>query len=125
VVDQPVEPIVYVVDDDAAVRDALTVLLECYGMTVEGYGSIAEFSREHNPRRKACMILDLHLPGVSGLDYLASRPSRCELPVIMITGRADASTRARAERMGVLAFLEKPLSDEALLANIRTALGEA
>ncbi len=123
--DQPVEPIVYVIDDDAAVRDALTILLECYGMTVEGYGSIAEFSREHCPGRKACMILDQHLPGVSGLDYLASRSSQCALPVIMITGRPDASIRARAQRMGVLAFLEKPLSDEALLANIRAAFSQA
>lgn len=123
--DQPAEPIVYVVDDDAAVREALRVLLECYGMTVEGYGSIAEFSREHDPQRKACMILDLHLPDVSGLDYLASRPQRGRLPVIMITAEPDASSRARAERMGVLAFLEKPLSDEALLANIRVAFGRA
>lgn len=119
------EPIVYVVDDDAAVRDALRVLLESYGMMVEDYGSIAEFSREYDPRRRACMILDLHLPGISGLDYLASRPSPCELPVIMITGRADAWSRIRAERMGVLAFLEKPFSDEALLANLRAALGRA
>ncbi len=122
---QRADSIVYVIDDDAAVRDALMVLLECCGMTVEGYGSIAEFTREHSPGRKACIVLDNHLPGVSGLDYLASRSSDCDLPVIMITGRADALTRARAERMGVLAFLEKPLSDDALLANIRVALGQA
>ncbi len=123
--DQTADPIVYVIDDDEAVRDALTILLECCGMRVEGYGSIAEFSRAQHPQRKGCMILDLHLPGVSGLDYLASRPSECEIPVIMISGKADARVRACAERMGVLAFLEKPLSDEALLANIRAAFGRA
>jgi two-component system, LuxR family, response regulator FixJ len=124
-VDEAAEPVVYVVEDDEAVRDALRILLECCGMAAEGYGSIAEFVRDHKPGRKACLILDLHLPGMTGLDYLASRPLECALPVIMISGRADPSTRARAERMGVLAFLEKPLSDEILLTLIRTALGGA
>jgi FixJ family two-component response regulator len=118
------EPIVYVVDDDDAVRDSLKLLLEAYGMAVADYGSTAEFARAYVPGRKACLILDLHLPGTSGLDYLAAQESAsAELPVIIITGRGDPASRARAERMGVLAFLDKPVSSQVLLANIRQALG--
>ena len=119
------EPIIYVVDDDEAVRDSLRVLLESHGMTVEDFGSIAEFRRGHVAGRKACMILDLHLPGTSGLDYLATRDCSIPLPVIMITARGDAATRKRAREMGAQAFLDKPVSDEALIANIRQAFGEA
>lgn len=119
------ESIIYVVDDDEAVRDSLRVLLESYGMTVEDFGSIVEFRRGHVAGRKACMILDLHLPGTSGLDYLATRDCPSPLPVIMITARGDAATRERAREMGAQAFLDKPVSDEALIANIRQALGEA
>ncbi|HEV2303230.1 MAG TPA: response regulator [Stellaceae bacterium] len=118
-------PIIYVVDDDEAVRDSLKVLLESYGMTVADFGSIAEFRRGRVVGRKACMILDLHLPGTSGLDYLASRDCASRLPVIMITGRGDDATRERAREMGARAFLDKPVSDEALLANIREAFGDA
>ncbi len=119
------QPIVYVVDDDEAVRDSLKILLESHGLAVEDFGSIAEFRRHHVAGRKACMVLDLHLPGTSGLDYLATRDCASPLPVIMITGRGDAATRKRAREMGAQAFLDKPVSEEALLANIREAFGDA
>lgn len=119
------EPVIYVVDDDEAVRDSLKILLESYGMMVEDFGSIAEFRRGHVAGRKACMILDLHLPGTSGLDYLATRDCPSPLPVIMITARGDPATRERARQMGARAFLDKPVSDEALLANIKEAFGDA
>ena len=103
------ERIIYVVDDDEAVRDSLRVLLEAHGMLVEDYGSSEEFARGYVPGRKACLILDLHLPGASGLDYIATQDdAAAELPVIVVTGRGDSASRARAEQLGVLAFLDKP-----------------
>lgn len=117
------EPIIYVVDDDEAVRDSLKILLESHGMTVADFASIAEFRSGRVAGRKACVLLDLHLPGTSGLDYLATRDCPNPLPVIMITARGDAATRERARQLGALAFLDKPISDEALLANIREAVG--
>jgi two-component system response regulator FixJ len=116
------EAVVYVVDDDEAVRDSLKILLESYGLTVEDYASTAEFVRHRVPGRKECIILDLHLSGTSGLDFLASEQAPPEMPVIMISGRADAVVRGRAAKAGVRAFLEKPLTDDLLVANIRHAL---
>jgi FixJ family two-component response regulator len=95
-------------------------------MAVEDYASTEEFARAHLPGRKGCLILDQHLPGTSGLDFLAAQDSAvAELPVIMITGRGDSAIRARAEQLGVRAFLDKPLTEEPLLASIRHALGQA
>jgi two-component system CheB/CheR fusion protein len=120
------EPNIYVVDDDEAVRDSLRVLLEAHGMVVEDYGSSEAFARGYVPGRKGCLILDLHLPGASGLDYLATQDdAAAELPVIVVTGRSDSASRARAEQLGVLAFLDKPVAGEILLANIRQAFGQA
>jgi FixJ family two-component response regulator len=117
-------PMIYVVDDDDAVRDSLKLLLETHGMAVEAYPSSEEFARSYVPGRGACLILDLHLPGASGLDYLANQDdAAAELPVIIITGRGDPASRARAERLGVFAFLDKPVAGQELLANIRQAVG--
>jgi len=117
-------PVIYVVDDDEAVRDSLKLLLESYGMAVEDYASTEEFVRGHAPGRTACVILDQHLPGTSGLDFLAAQDGAlAELPVIMITGRGDLAIRARAEQLGVRAFLDKPVTEGPLLASIRQALG--
>jgi FixJ family two-component response regulator len=126
VVVKDTEPIIYVVDDDEAVRDSLKLLLETHGMVVEAYGSSEELAQSYVPGRGACLILDLHLPGASGLDLLAEQDAAAaELPVIIITGRGDPASRARAEQLGVLAFLDKPVAGRELLANIRQALGRA
>jgi two-component system response regulator FixJ len=116
------EPVVYVVDDDEAVRDSLKILLESYGLTVEDYASTAEFSRRHEPGRRACMVLDLHLPGTNGLDFLNSPQAPAELPVIMISGRAGPADRARAAKAGVVAFFDKPVANDQLVENIRRVL---
>ena len=121
---ESMEPIIYVVDDGEAVRDSLKLLLEAHGMLVEDYRSSKEFTRSYVPGRGACLILDLHLPGPSGLDYLAKQnDAAAELPVVIITGRGDPASRARAEQLGVLAFLDKPVAGQELLADIRQALG--
>ncbi len=115
---------IFIVDDDEAVRDSLKLLLESYGMEVEDFGSTAEFARQYRARRGACLILDQHLPGSTGLDFLSSSEgASLALPVILLTGRADSALRARAAQLGVSAFLEKPVADDVLLAAIRRALG--
>jgi len=123
---ESMEPIIYVVDDGEAVRDSLKLLLEAHGMLVEDYRSSEELTRNYVPGRGACLILDLHLPGASGLDYLAKQnDAAAELPVVIITGRGDPASRARAEQLGVLAFLDKPVAGQELLADIRQALERA
>lgn len=113
---------VFIVDDDDAVRDSLKLLLESYGMVVEDYDSTAEFARRYRPRNRQCLILDQHLPGTTGLDFLASGDGAAlGLPVILLTGRGDSALRARAAELGVKVYLEKPVVDDALMAAIRTA----
>ena len=117
------QPTIYVVDDDDAVRDSLKVLLESYDLAVRDFGSVPEFLGALEPNGAACLVLDLHLPVMGGFDVmntLAQRGSR--LPVIVITGRGDAQTKARALEAGAVAFLEKPVKDQSLMAAIQTAL---
>jgi FixJ family two-component response regulator len=115
--------VIYLVDDDDAVRDSLAFLLESHGFDVSAFASVAEFERAYEPARKACLILDHHLPGVSGLEFLASSEgATLGIPVIVITGGADSSISARARALGVAAFLEKPITEAPLLAAIENAL---
>jgi len=114
---------VIVVDDDEAVRDSLKVLLESYGMHVEDYPSTDAFVRGHRPLPHQCLILDQHLPGTTGLDFLSSAQAvNINLPVILVTGRGDSVIRSRAEDLGVVAYLEKPIDDTVLLAAITQAV---
>ena len=115
--------LVFIVDDDDAVRDSLRLLLETHGLIVHDFRSTAEFDAADRAHPRACLILDLHLPVMSGLDYLASLgKSGPGLPVIMVSGRADAASRERALRLGAVAFLEKPVDDRQLLSAIDRAV---
>jgi two-component system response regulator FixJ len=117
---------IFIVDDDEAVRDSLKLLLESYGLIVEDYGSTAEFLRNYRPRPRQCLILDQHLPGATGLDFLASREAAAlDLPVLLVTGRGDNMLRARAVELGVSAYLEKPVVDDKLMIAIRSAVDGA
>jgi two-component system, LuxR family, response regulator FixJ len=116
-------PTVYLVDDDDAVRDSLTILLESHGMDVRAYESCVEFLAGYMAEPNSCLVLDQHLPTMSGLDLLESRePARLRLPVVMISGRVDPAIRARALAAGALAVLDKPFEDKVLLAAIAHAL---
>jgi len=116
-------PTIYVVDDDDAVRDSLKILLESYQLAVRDFGSVPEFLDGVAPIENSCLVLDLHLPAMGGFDVMNTLARRgVPLPVIVITGRSDVQTRARALESGAVAFLEKPVDDRVLMNAIEGAL---
>jgi FixJ family two-component response regulator len=116
-------PIVFVVDDDLSVRESLESLLRCEGWQPETYASAPEFLARPRVQTPSCLILDVSLPGLNGLD-LQKRVAveRIEMPIIFITGHGDVPMTVRAMKAGAQEFLTKPFSDEVLLAAIRQAL---
>jgi len=117
------EAIVFVVDDDRAMRDSLRWLLESIGLTVRTYATAAEFLREHQPSQPGCLVLDVRMPGMSGLDLQAELARRgAELPTIVVTGHAEVAMAVRAVKAGAIDFIEKPFSDQLLLDRVRQAL---
>lgn len=117
------QPTIYVVDDDDAVRDSLKILLESYQLSVRDFGSVPEFLDGLQPVDNSCLVLDLHLPAMGGFDVMNTLARRrVPLPVIVITGRSDVQTRARALAAGAVAFLEKPVDDQVLMNAINDAL---
>jgi len=116
-------PTVFIVDDDQAMRISLKWLIESIGMQVKTYGSADEFLNSYFPGRAGCLLLDVRMPGKSGLElqaHLAREDSR--LPVIIITGHGDVSMAVKAMKSGAVDFIEKPFHDEELLTSIRNAL---
>lgn len=114
---------IYIVDDDEAVRDSARILLEAYGYDARIFASGPDFLSSFNGGSRACLILDINMPGMDGLAVLdAVRLRWPELPVIMITGRGDKTAKARALGNGAVALLEKPFGDVALLDAIGQAL---
>jgi FixJ family two-component response regulator len=114
--------LIYIVDDDESVRKALKRLLRSQGFRVETFTSAEDFLNSDYHGKSACLILDVRMPGLSGFDlreHLAASGS--ELPIIFITAYDDVHMRERAEKSKVIAYLHKPLDDEALLDAIRRA----
>lgn len=116
-------PIVYIVDDDPSVRRALRRLIRQEGFDVETSETAGEFLASEHSRRPACLILDVRLPGVSGMDLqsclAATEP---DLPIVVVTAHGEDEIRRRMVGVGAVAFLSKPFDDEALLGAIRRAL---
>jgi FixJ family two-component response regulator len=113
---------VYVVDDDEAVRDSLRVLLESFDFDVCDYNSAQEFLAHRCVDSKACLLLDLHMPVMSGIDLLEHMQAQgSKLPTIVITGRSDSVLKERALRSGALELIDKPVPDEVLLGAIDRA----
>ena len=114
---------VYVVDDDPAMRHSLTRLLESVGLCVHGFATAAKFLADHDPNASACVILDVRMPGMSGLELQEELVARdAQLPAIMITGYADVPMAVRAMKAGVVEFIEKPFSEQVLLDRIHNAI---
>ena len=113
---------VFIVDDDEAVRKSLAFLIESEGLVPRTFGTAKEFLDTYERSHGCCLVLDVHMPGIDGFKLLemigAPEPP---LPVIIISARADETTRATAKRLGAFQFLEKPVDDEALLHDIRRA----
>jgi FixJ family two-component response regulator len=115
--------IVYVVDDDASIREALKSLLASMGMRVEVFGSAAEFLRSTLADIPSCLVLDVRLPGVSGLDFQAElAKANIQVPIIFITGHGDIPMTVRAMKAGAVEFLTKPIRDQDLLDAVQLAL---
>ena len=116
-------PIVFVVDDDVSVRESLELLIRCEGWQPEVFSSAQEFLGRPRPAVPSCMVLDVGLPDLNGLD-LQKRISveRTDMPIIFITGHGDVPMSVQAMKAGAVEFLTKPFNDEALLSAIRQAL---
>ncbi len=116
-------PIVFVVDDDLSVRSSLKFLLSTVGLQVEGCDSADSFLQRKLPDAPSCLVLDVRLPGLSGLDFqreLAAKNIR--IPIIFLTGHGDIPMSVRAMKAGAVEFLTKPFRDQDLLDAVRIAL---
>jgi FixJ family two-component response regulator len=112
-------PVIAIVDDDASVRRALQRLVESAGYTVQTFASAREFLDWLPQGQAACLVLDVHMDGMSGLDL----QQRLAVPVIFITAHDDARTRQRIEKSGAAGHLRKPFDEQAVLQAIRQAVG--
>jgi FixJ family two-component response regulator len=115
--------LVAIVDDDDSMRDALQGLLKAVGLSAQAFASAEEFLRSGQHRQTACLITDIRMPGMSGLELQAQlNAEHCRIPTIFITAHGDAKLRMQALRAGAVEFLAKPFDDEALLESVRGAL---
>ncbi len=120
------EPTVLVVDDDAAVRDSLEAMLEAEGYRVELFADARTFLREFEPHPQSCVLIDVRMPDMDGIELLEELARRPDAPpVIMITAHADVPLAVKAMKLGAIDFIEKPFTAEALVAAIREALASA
>jgi FixJ family two-component response regulator len=119
----PDSPLVSIVDDDSLVLRSLARLIKAAGFRVVTFGSAEDFLESGKAWEVACVILDIGLPGMDGLNLQARLTAqRCGVPIVFVTAHDEAEKRAQAVRNGAVAFLSKPLNDEALMEAIRSAL---
>jgi FixJ family two-component response regulator len=117
------QSIVFVIDDDASVRQALQSLLRSVGLPIQTFASTAEFLSTKLPYVSSCLVLDVRLPGVSGLDFQSElAKAKIEIPIIFISGHGDIPMSVKAMKAGAVEFLTKPFRDQDLLEAIQVAL---
>ena len=117
------DSMVFVVDDDASIRDAVRSLLKSVGLRSESFGSTEEFVRAVRPEMPSCLVLDVRLPGMSGLDFQADLEKRgVKIPIIFITAHGDIPMTSRAMKAGAVEFLPKPFQKKELVDAIHQAL---
>jgi FixJ family two-component response regulator len=115
--------LIAIVDDDDLMRSALQGLLKSVGLPARAFASAEEFLQSGQQRQTACLIADIRMPRMSGLELQAKlNAERCRIPTIFITAHGDVKMRMQALRAGAVEFLAKPFDDEVLLENVRMAL---
>jgi FixJ family two-component response regulator len=120
------EPTVFIVDDDDAVRRFLTNLVESIGLHVEAYASAQDFLDVREPSQTGCLVLDVRMPGMSGLELQKKLADRAvDLPVIVLTGHGNVQVAVHAMKAGAVDFIEKPFNNELLLDRIQHAVNES
>jgi RNA polymerase sigma factor (sigma-70 family) len=116
-------PVVFVVDDDPSIRSSLKFLMSSVGLQVEGFDSADALLKRKLPDAPSCLVLDVRLRGLSGLDFQRQLAERnCHIPIIFITGHGDIPMSVRAMKAGAVEFLTKPFRDQDLLDAVRIAL---
>jgi FixJ family two-component response regulator len=118
------DPIVYVLDDDYRVREALTSLLSSVGLRVKVFASASEYLKFQKPDSPACLILDLQLPGMSGLELQREIAGGDAPAIVFVTGHGDVPSSVRAMKAGAIEFLLKPFNDQELLRAIDAAIAQ-
>lgn len=114
---------VAIVDDDDLMRSALQGLLKAVGLSAQAFASAEEFLKSGKQHQIACLIADIRMPGMSGLELQAHlNAERCKIPIIFITAHGDEKMRMQALRAGAVEFMAKPFEDEALLESVHAAL---
>jgi RNA polymerase sigma factor (sigma-70 family) len=120
------EPLVYVVDDEASIRDSLAMLLRSVGLASRTFTDAKSFLAAYEPRPDTCLIADVRMPGMSGIELQEALRSRgAALPIIIITGHGDIAMAVRAMKAGAADFIEKPFHDQTLLDAVHRALARS
>lgn len=118
------DPIVFIVDDDERIREALSELLASHGMRAEAFGSAGDYINAEKPQEPACLVLDVELPDINGLELQRQIAVGDHPPIIFITGHGDIPSSVQAIKHGAVDFLTKPFSDVDLLAAIEAAIAQ-
>lgn len=122
-VTQTTTKLVAIIDDDESMRNALDGLLKAVGFPARAFTSAEEFLKSGQQHKASCLIADIRMPGMSGLELQAHLTAeRCRIPIIFITAHGDAKMRMQALRAGAVEFLSKPFDEEVLLQSVRAAL---
>ncbi len=117
------DPTVFIVDDEAEVRDAMKLLMDSVGLAAETFASAQDYLDQFEPQRPGCLVLDIRMPGLSGLE-LQEKLSKDALhpPIVIITGHGDVPMAVRAVQAGAVDFIEKPFRDQVLLDSVHRAI---
>ncbi len=122
----PEKIVISIVDDDESVREGLVGLMQSHGYCAESFDSGASFLASKSAKRTDCLIVDMHMPGMTGLELIGRLAAAGKsVPSILITARRDESVRARAAQAGVTCYLTKPFKEDRLLGCIHAALADA
>ena len=117
------QPVVFVIDDDESLRDALKMLFRMVGLRAETFATAADFLKSKLPDVPTCLVLDIRLPGISGLDFQAElAKADIKIPIIFMTGHGDIPMTVKAMKAGALEFLPKPFRDQDMLDAVQLAL---